>query len=65
MVTIEAWIQAVSTVGFPIAISFYVLGRLEPTINRLNETIRLQSIIIARQSGIDYDSIVREYGGGE
>ena len=60
---IETWIQAVSTVGFPIVISFYVLGRLEPTINRLNETIRLQSIIIARQSGIDYDSIVREYGG--
>mgnify|MGYP000985385867 FL=1 len=60
---IETWIQAVSTVGFPIVISFYVLGRLEPTINRLNETIRLQSIIIARQTGIDYDSIVQEYGG--
>lgn len=64
MVKIETWIQAVSTVGFPIVISFYVLCRLEPTINRLNETIRLQSIIIARQSGIDYDSIVQEYGGG-
>lgn len=64
MVKIETWIQAVSTVGFPIVISFYVLGRLEPTINRLNETIRLQSIIIARQSGFDYDSIVQEYGGG-
>ena len=61
---IDAWIQAISTVGFPIVISFYVLGRLEPTINKLNDTIKFQSIIIARQSGIDYDSIIREYGGG-
>ncbi|NMA75470.1 MAG: YvrJ family protein [Bacteroidales bacterium] len=64
MVKIETWIQAVSTVGFPIVISFYVLGRLEPTINRLNDTIKFQSIIIAKQSGIDYNSIVQEYGGG-
>lgn len=61
---IDAWIQAISTVGFPIVISFYVLGRLEPTINKLNDTIKFQSIIIAKQSGIDYDSIIREYGGG-
>ena len=61
---IDVWIQAISTVGFPIVISFYVLGRLEPTINKLNDTIKFQSIIIARQSGIDYDSIIREYGGG-
>ena len=62
--TIEAWIQAVSTVGFPIFIAVYVLVRLEPTINRLNDTIKFQSIIIAKQSGIDYNSIVQEYGGG-
>ena len=61
---IDVWIQAISTVGFPIVISFYVLGRLEPTINKLNDTIKFQSIIIARQSGIDYDSIIQEYGGG-
>ena len=61
---IDAWVSAISTVGFPIVISFYVLGRLEPTINKLNDTIKFQSIIIARQSGIDYDSIIREYGGG-
>lgn len=61
---IDVWIQAISTVGFPIVISFYVLGRLEPTINKLNDTIKFQSIIIAKQSGIDYDSIIREYGGG-
>ncbi len=55
-------VSFISQVGFPIFISIYVLGRLEPTINKLNDTIRFQTIIIAKQSGIDYDQVMREYG---
>ena len=44
-------VNFISQVGFPIFISVYVLARLEPTINKLNETIRFQTIIIAKQSG--------------
>lgn len=55
-------VNVISQVGFPIFISIYVLGRLEPTINKLNDTIRFQTIIIAKQSGMDYDQVLREYG---
>lgn len=55
-------VSFISQVGFPIFIAVYVLGRLEPTINKLNDTIRFQTIIIAKQSGMDYDKIIKEYG---
>lgn len=58
----EAWIEMISQVGFPIFIAIYVLGRLEPTINKLNDTIRFQTIIIAKQSGIDYEQAMIDYG---
>lgn len=54
--------QFISQVGFPIFVAVYVLMRLEPTIHRLNETIRMQTVIIAKQSGIDYDQVIKEYG---
>lgn len=52
----------ISQVGFPIFVAVYVLMRLEPTIHRLNETIRMQTVIIAKQSGIDYEQVIKEYG---
>lgn len=54
--------QFIGQVGFPIFVAVYVLMRLEPTINKLNETIRMQTVIIAKQSGIDYDQVIKEYG---
>ena len=51
----------IGQVGFPIFVAVYVLMRLEPTINKLNDTVRILTIITAKQSGIDYDSVLREY----
>ena len=58
---IEAVAQFIGQVGFPIFVAVYVLIRLEPTINKLNDTVRILTIITAKQSGVDYDSVVREY----
>jgi len=51
----------IGQVGFPIFVAVYVLMRLEPTINKLNDTVRILTIITAKQSGIDYDGVLREY----
>ena len=58
---IEAIAQFIGQVGFPIFVAVYVLMRLEPTINKLNDTVRILTIITAKQSGIDYDGVLREY----
>ena len=58
---IEAIAQFIGQVGFPIFVAVYVLMRLEPTINRLNDTVKVLTIITAKQSGVDYDGVLREY----
>ena len=58
---IEAIAQFIGQVGFPIFVAVYVLIRLEPTINKLNDTVKVLTIITAKQSGIDYDGVLREY----
>ena len=59
----EAVLQGISTVGFPIFIAVYVLMRLEPTINKLNSTIAQQTILIAKLSGIDYNEAMKDFKG--
>jgi hypothetical protein len=59
----EAWTQAISTVGFPIFIAVYVLMRLEPTINKLNSTISQQTVLIAKLSGMDYNEVMKDFKG--
>lgn len=51
----------IGQVGFPVFVAVYVLMRLEPTINKLNDTVRILTIITAKQSGVDYDGVLREY----
>jgi hypothetical protein len=67
--TIVSTIAAfISQVGFPIFVAVYVLMRLEPTINKLNDTISVLTIITAKQSGIDYEQVIGDYrvnGGGK
>jgi len=58
---IGAVAQFIGQVGFPVFVAVYVLMRLEPTINKLNDTVRILTIITAKQSGIDYDGVLREY----
>ena len=47
--------------GFPIFVAVYVLMRLEPTINKLNDTVSILTIITAKQSGIDYEQVIKDY----
>ena len=58
---VEMLAQFIGQVGFPIFVAVYVLIRLEPTINKLNDTVRILTIITAKQSGVDYDGVLREY----
>ena len=58
---IETIAQFIGQVGFPTFVAVYVLMRLEPTINRLNDTVRALTIITAKQSGVDYEGVLREY----
>jgi len=58
---IGAVAQFIGQVGFPVFVAIYVLMRLEPTINRLNDTVKVLTIITAKQSGVDYDGVLREY----
>lgn len=58
---VEMLAQFIGQVGFPIFVAVYVLIRLEPTINRLNDTVKVLTIITAKQSGVDYDGVLREY----
>lgn len=58
---VETLAQFIGQVGFPIFVAVYVLIRLEPTINKLNDTVKVLTIITAKQSGVDYDGVLREY----
>lgn len=37
----EAWIQFVTELSFPVAITFYLLHRIEGKLDVLNESIRM------------------------
>jgi hypothetical protein len=58
---IEAITQFIGQVGFPTFVAVYVLMRLEPTINKLNDTVSVLTIITAKQSGIDYEQVITDY----
>lgn len=54
--------EFIQTVGFPVFVAVYVLLRLEPVISKLDKTIRVQTIIIAKLSGMSVDEVQKEYG---
>lgn len=37
----ETWVAFITELGFPIAITFYLLHRIEGKLDMLNETIRM------------------------
>lgn len=62
LATIGAFIREV---GFPVFVASYVLIRLEPAINNLNKSIRLLSILVAKQQGTSVEEIERQFGTGD
>lgn len=64
VVELTALGEFVSNIGFPIFVAVYVLVRMEPTINRLGDNVRLMTILLARQQGVTVEDIEREFGNG-
>ena len=56
--------EFINRVGFPVFVAVYLLIRLEPTISRLSDNIRLLTILLAKQEGVNVDDIKRKYGNG-
>jgi len=52
----EDWLKMVSSVGFPIVITLYVLLRLENSMRTLSDTVR-KLIIALVKSGINVDDV--------
>ena len=52
--SMEEWVKIISTVGFPIAITAYLLMRLENIIKELTGSVNKLIIVLARK-GIDID----------
>lgn len=51
----EEMAQLASNYGFPMVVAGYLLVRLEPLIRDLQKSITLLTIVVARQSGVDYE----------
>ena len=50
-------VNMIQSVGFPIFVSVYLLLRLEPTVQKLDKTIRVLTLVIAKNAGYDEDDI--------
>lgn len=60
----DQWISAIGTVGFPIVLTFYLLAKLEPAIRSLEKTVAVLTVVVARQTGVDYEE-ARKLAGKE
>lgn len=55
---VEEFLKLVGNYGFPMALSAYLLVRLEPLIRELQKSVTLLTMVVARQSGVELDDIV-------
>jgi len=51
--------------GFPMAVAFYLLVRMEPLIRELQKSIALLTVVVARQGGVDVHEARRIVDAGE
>ena len=54
------WIEFIRVFGFPIFVACYLLWRIEPTLNKLDNTIRLQTIVMSHMSRIDLEDLAKK-----
>ena len=54
-------IQWLANFGFAAVVAGYLLLRIEPAISRLDKSIRLLTIVVARSSGQDPDQVERDF----
>ena len=58
-------VNFIQQVGFPIFVAVYLLLRLEPTVSKLDKTIRVLTLVIAKNNGIsevDVAVMEKKYG---
>ncbi len=56
------WMSFFTDFGFPVAVAFYLLWRIEPMIGKLDRTIQLQTIVIAQMADINLEETARQFG---
>ena len=53
----EDMLRLAANYGFPMVVAGYLLVRLEPVIKELQKSITSLTIVVARQSGMEYEEI--------
>lgn len=53
----EEMVQLAANYGFPMVVAGYLLVRLEPVIKELQKSIVSLTIVVARQSGMEFEEI--------
>ncbi len=56
--------QLAANYGFPMVVAGYLLVRLEPVIKELQKSIVSLTIVVARQSGMEFEEISKIINGG-
>ncbi|NLJ76300.1 MAG: YvrJ family protein [Peptococcaceae bacterium] len=60
----EEMAQLAANYGFPMVVAGYLLVRLEPVIKELQKSIVSLTIVVARQSGMEFEEISKIINGG-
>jgi len=60
----EEYAKIAANYGFPMAVAFYLLIRLEPLIRELKESVNMLTVVVARQGGVDMEEARRIVEGG-
>ena len=53
----EDMLMLAANYGFPMVVAGYLLVRLEPVIKELQKSITSLTVVVARQSGMEYEEI--------
>lgn len=53
----EDMLRLAANYGFPMVVAGYLLVRLEPVIKELQKSITSLTVVVARQSGMEYEEI--------
>ena len=60
----EEMFKLTANYGFPMVVAGYLLVRLEPVIKDLQKSITLLTMVVAKQSDVDYEDAKRLMEGG-
>ncbi|MGQ9754621.1 MAG: YvrJ family protein [Desulfotomaculales bacterium] len=60
----EELLKIIGNYGFPMAVSAYLLVRLEPLIRELQKSVALLTVVVARQGDVDLEEARAIVEGG-